>query len=54
MRKVGFSGIRMHDAGHTHATVILELGVNWKIMSGCLGQSNVAMILDFYAQPTPG
>lgn len=33
VRKAGFHGIRLHDARHTHATLMLEQGVNWKINS---------------------
>ena len=54
MRKAGFLGIRMHDARHTHATLMLEQGVNWKIISERLGHGSVAMTLDLYAHVSPG
>ena len=44
----------MHDARHTHATLMLEQGVNWKIISERLGHGSVAMTLDLYAQASPG
>ena len=47
-------GIRMHDARHTHATLMLEQGVNWKIISERLGHGSVAMTLDLYAHASPG
>ena len=43
LRKAGFPGIRMHDARHTHATLMLEQGVNWKIISERLGHGSVAI-----------
>jgi len=54
LRKAGFPGIRMHDARHTHATLMLEQGVNWKIISERLGHGSVAMTLDLYAHASPG
>ncbi|PKB75885.1 MAG: hypothetical protein BZY85_06905 [SAR202 cluster bacterium MP-SAtl-SRR3965592-G1] len=54
VRKAGFPGIRMHDARHTHATLMLEQGVNWKIISERLGHGSVAMTLDLYAHASPG
>ena len=54
MRQAGFPGIRMHDARHSHATLMLEQGVNWKIISERLGHGSVAMTLDLYAHASPG
>ena len=54
VRKAGFQGIRLHDARHTHATLMLEQGVNWKIISERLGHGSVAMTLDLYAHASPG
>ena len=54
VRKAGFPGVRMHDARHTHATLMLEQGVNWKIISELLGHGSVAMTLDLYAHVSPG
>ena len=54
VRKTGFPGIRMHDVRHTHATLMLEQGVNWKIISERLGHGSVAMTLNFYAHVSPG
>ena len=53
-RQAGFHGIRLHDARHTHATLMLEQGVNWKIISERLGHGSVAMTLDLYAHASPG
>ena len=54
VRQAGFPGIRLHDARHTHATLMLERGVNWKIISERLGHGSVAMTLDLYAHASPG
>ena len=54
MRKAGFPGIRMHDVRHTHATLMLEQGVNRKIIRERLGHGSVAMTLDLYAHASPG
>ena len=53
VRQAGFPGIRLHDARHTHATLMLEQGVNWKIISERLGHGSVAMTLDLYAHASP-
>ena len=44
----------MHDASHTHATLMPEQGVNWKFISERLGYGSVAMTLDLYAHARPG
>ena len=44
----------MHDASHTHATLMPKQGVNWKIISERLGHGSVAMTLDLYAHASPG
>jgi integrase len=41
--------IRFHDARHTHATVLLKLGVHPKIVQERLGHSSFAMTLDIYS-----
>ena len=53
VRQAGFRGIRLHDARHTHATLMLEQGVNWKIISERHGHTSVAMTLDLYAHASP-
>ena len=36
------------------STLMLERGVNWKIISERLGHGSVAMTLDLYAHASPG
>ena len=41
--------VRIHDLRHTHATWLLEAGVNVKAVSERLGHSNCRITLDTYA-----
>lgn len=45
--------IRLHDARHCHATLLLQRGVPVKVVSERLGHSTVAMTLDTYAHVLP-
>lgn len=47
--KSGVSKIRFHDLRHTHATLLLELGVNPKVVADRLGHSSVKITLDTYS-----
>lgn len=44
----GVPYIRFHDMRHTHATLLLELNVNPKVVSDRLGHSSVKITLDTY------
>jgi integrase len=48
----GVSYIRFHDMRHTHATLLLELNVNPKIVADRLGHSTVKITLDTYSHPS--
>ncbi|TYS68692.1 site-specific integrase [Sutcliffiella horikoshii] len=52
IKKSGVKDIRFHDLRHTHATLLLKLGVNPKIVSERLGHSNVKITLDIYSHVT--
>ena len=54
VRRTGFSGIRLHDARHTHASLLLKQGVHPKIVQERLGHANIAMTLDLYSHTIPG
>ena len=41
--------LRFHDLRHTHATWLLEAGVNVKVVSERLGHANIRITLDTYA-----
>lgn len=53
-KKVGFKGIRLHDARHTHVSVMLKQGVDPKTISERVGHSSVVITLDTYAHVLPG
>ncbi|WP_235425044.1 site-specific integrase [Heyndrickxia ginsengihumi] len=53
IKLAGVKRIRFHDLRHTHATIMLELGENSKIVSERLGHSNVSITLDKYSHVTP-
>jgi integrase len=54
MHKAGVTPIRFHDLRHTAATLLLEQGVNPKIVSEMLGHTTIAITLDLYSHVTPG
>lgn len=45
--------IRFHDLRHTHATILLRLGTNPKIVAERLGHSTISMTLDTYSHVLP-
>jgi len=53
-RKCGLKGIRLHDARHTHATIMLKQGVHPKIVQERLGHSTISTTLDTYSHVAPG
>jgi integrase len=53
IKKASVPKIRFHDLRHTHATILLKLGENPKVVSERLGHSTVTMTLDTYSHVTP-
>lgn len=53
IKAAGVPKIRIHDMRHTHATQLLELGVNPKIVSERLGHASVKITLDLYSHVKP-
>mgnify|MGYP001851503161 FL=1 len=47
--KNNIRNIRFHDIRHTHATILLYLGVDVKTISERLGHSDIQTILNIYA-----
>ncbi len=45
--------IRFHDLRHTAATLLLEAGINPKVVSEMLGHSSVSITLSLYSHATP-
>jgi integrase len=53
-RKAGLEGVRLHDLRHSHATVMLESGVNPKVVQERLGHSSISMTMDTYSHVMDG
>lgn len=53
LRNAGLSHIRFHDLRHTAATLMLERGVNPKMVSEILGHSDISITLGIYGHITP-
>ena len=54
VRRTGLKGIRLHDARHTHASLMLKQGVHPKIVQERLGQASIQITLDTYSHVAPG
>lgn len=52
--RAGVKLIRLHDARHTHASLMLKQGIHPKIVQERLGHSTIAVTLDTYSHVTPG
>ncbi len=52
--KAGLKGIRLHDARHTHASIMLKQGVHPKIVQERLGHASIQTTLDVYSHVAPG
>ena len=53
-RRTGLKGIRLHDARHSHASLMLKQGIHPKIVSERLGHATIAITLDTYSHVVPG
>lgn len=53
VKKSGILPIRFHDMRHTHATLLLSMGVNPKVVAERLGHSTVITTLDTYSHVMP-
>jgi integrase len=53
-KKSGFVGLRLHDARHMHASLLLKQGVHPKIVQERLGHATIATTLDIYSHVAPG
>lgn len=50
----GVKVIRLHDARHTHASLMLKQGIHPKIVQERLGHASIQMTLDIYSHVAPG
>jgi integrase len=54
VRRCGLDGIRLHDARHSHASLLLKQGVHPKVVSERLGHAGIAITMDLYSHVAPG
>jgi len=52
--RAGLRVIRLHDARHTHASLMLKQGVHPKIVQERLGHGSIQVTLDTYSHVAPG
>jgi integrase len=53
-KRCGISASRLHDARHSHASIMLKMGVHPRIVQERLGHSTIAITLDTYSHVSPG
>ena len=51
--KYGLKVIRLHDARHTHASLLLKQGVHPKVVQERLGHASIQMTIDLYSHVSP-
>ncbi len=54
LKRAGLPHIRFHDLRHSHATLLLKVGIHPKIVSERLGHANIGITLDTYSHVLPG
>ena len=54
VNRIGLSGIRLHDAQHTHATLLIKHGVNIKVVQERLRHAKIETTLGVYSHVLPG
>ena len=54
VKRTGLEGIRLHDARHSHASLMLKQGVHPKIVQERLGHATISTTLDLYSHVSPG
>jgi len=54
IRRAGLRGIRLHDARHSHASLMLKQGTHPKIVQERLDHASIQITLDTYSHVAPG
>jgi len=54
VKRLSLGHIRLHDARHTHASLMLKQGVHPKIVQERLGHSSITVTFDTYSHVAPG
>lgn len=52
--RTGSKGVRLHDARHTHASLMLKQGIHPKVVQERLGHASIKITLDVYSHVAPG
>ena len=53
IRRLGLRGVRLHDARHTHATLMLKANVHPEVVQHRLGHSSITTTIDTYSHMVP-
>ncbi|MCB2202896.1 site-specific integrase [bacterium] len=53
LKEAGLSNIRFHDLRHTAATLMLQEGINPKVVQERLGHSDISLTLNTYNRVLP-
>jgi len=54
VRRTALKPIRLHDARHTHASLMLKQGIHPKVVQERLGHASIQITLDTYSHVAPG
>ena len=54
VRRIGLTGVRLHDSRHSHATIMLKQGIHPKVVQERLGHAGIQITLDTYSHVVPG
>jgi integrase len=54
VKHAGLSHFRLHDARHTHASLLLKQGAHPKVVQERLGHATISTTLDLYSHVAPG
>ena len=54
IRRTWLERIRLHDARHTHASLMLKAGTHPKVVQERLGHATISTTLDLYSHVSPG
>ena len=54
VKRAGLEHIRLHDARHTHASLLLKQSVHPKVVQERLGHATISTTLDLYSHVSPG
>ncbi len=54
VRRIRLKNIRLHDARHSHASLMLKQGIHPKVVQERLGHTSIQVTLDLYSHVAPG